>query len=133
VLSSTADYALRAILFLAGDPRGGTRRADDIADAIAAPRNYLAKTLNALAKAGIVSSARGPQGGFALACDPAGLTIARVVDSFGEPRPQPRCMLGTAPCDPAHPCTAHERWTAITRERRDAFTTTTIADLLTSV
>jgi hypothetical protein len=42
-------------------------------------------------------------------------------------------MLGTAPCDPAHPCTAHERWTAITRERRDPLITTTIADLLTTV
>ena len=132
MLSSTSDYALRAVLFLARDPAGRTRRADEIAEATAAPRNYLAKTLNALAKAGIVSSARGPLGGFTLACDPAALTIAHVVDCFDEPRPQRRCMLGTAPCDPAHPCTAHERWTAIKRERRDALVTTTIADLLTS-
>jgi Rrf2 family transcriptional regulator, iron-sulfur cluster assembly transcription factor len=131
VLSSTSDYALRAVLFLARDPAGRARRADEIAEATAAPRNYLAKTLNALAKAGIVSSARGPQGGFVLACDPTALTVARVVDCFDEPRPQRRCMLGTAPCDPAHPCTAHERWSTITRERREALVTTTIADLLT--
>lgn len=131
MLSSTSDYALRAILFLARDPAGRARRADEIADATAAPRNYLGKTLNALAKAGIVASARGPQGGFVLACDPGALTIARVVDCFDEPRPQSRCMLGTKPCDPAHPCTAHERWSTIARERREALVTTTIADLLT--
>ena len=133
MLSSTSDYALRAVLFLARDGEGRSRRADEIAEATAAPRNYLAKTLNALAKAGIVSSARGPQGGFTLACDPATLTIARVVDCFDEPRPQSRCMLGTAPCDPAHPCAAHGRWTAVKHERRQPLATTTIADLLTSV
>ena len=132
MLSSTSDYALRAVLFLARDREGRSRRADEIADATAAPRNYLAKTLNALAKAGIVASARGPQGGFVLACDPAALTVARVVDCFDEPRPQRRCMLGTAPCDPARPCSAHNRWTAMTHERRNAFVTTTIADLLTA-
>jgi Rrf2 family transcriptional regulator, iron-sulfur cluster assembly transcription factor len=132
VLSSTSDYAIRALLFLARDPVGRVRRADEIADATGAPRNYLAKTLNALAKAGIVSSARGPQGGFVLACDPAALSLARVVDCFDEPRPQRRCLLGTAPCDPAHPCSAHDRWTAITRERRDPLLSTTIADLLAS-
>jgi Rrf2 family transcriptional regulator, iron-sulfur cluster assembly transcription factor len=130
VLSSTSDYALRAVLFLARGKGGRALRADEIADATAAPRNYLAKTLNALAKAGIVTSARGPQGGFSLACDPASLTLARVIDCFDEPRPHRRCLLGTGPCDPAHPCAAHSRWTAITDARRTPLANTTIADLL---
>lgn len=130
MLSSTSDYALRAVLFLARQQGKGVRRADEIADATAAPRNYMAKTLNVLVKAGIVTSARGPLGGFALASEPDTLTIARVIDCFDEPRPHVRCLLGTDACDPTHPCTAHQRWTAITSARREPLATTTIADLL---
>ena len=130
MLSTTSDYALRAILVLARHHGRHPLRADEIADATAAPRNYLAKTLNALAKAGLVTSARGPTGGFALAVAPEDLTLARVIDCFHEPRPQTRCLLGTAPCDPARACAAHHRWTAIRQAQRAPLATTTVADLL---
>lgn len=130
MLSATADHAVRAVLALAS--RGGRRplRADEIADATGAPHNYLGKTLNALAKSGIVTSARGPAGGFTLAVAPESLTLARIVDLFDAPRPHSRCLLGNAPCDPNHPCAAHECWSAVMRARREPLTTTTIADLL---
>ncbi|HKH90852.1 MAG TPA: Rrf2 family transcriptional regulator [Gemmatimonadaceae bacterium] len=130
MLSSTSDYALRATLLLARHRGGRALRADEIAEATGAPRNYMAKTLNALAKAGIVTSARGPLGGFALACAPDDLTIARVIDCFDEARPQRRCLLGNAPCDARHPCTAHGRWTAIKDARRAFYADTTVADLI---
>ena len=132
MLSATADHAVRALLFLARATgrTGRPMRADEIAAATGAPQNYLAKTLNALAKAGIVTSARGPAGGFALAVAPESLTLARVVDLFETTRPQSRCMLGAAPCDPRHPCAAHECWTAVMRARREPLATTTFADLL---
>jgi Rrf2 family protein len=130
MLSSTADYALRAILVLARRANGRALRADEIADTTGSPRNYMAKTLNALSKAGLVTSARGPRGGFTLACNPRELTVACIIDQFDEPRPQRRCLLGTGPCNPEHPCTAHERWTAVTAARRTPLTNTTVADLL---
>jgi Rrf2 family iron-sulfur cluster assembly transcriptional regulator len=130
MLSSTSDYALRAILVLAQATDGRPLRADQIARATASPPNYLAKTLNALAKAGIVTSARGPLGGFALAIAPRELSLARIVDCFDEPRRQTRCMLGTVPCDPRRPCSTHHRWTAVTAARRAALADTTVADLL---
>jgi Rrf2 family iron-sulfur cluster assembly transcriptional regulator len=130
MLSSTSDYALRATLLLARHQGGRPLRADEIAEATGAPRNYMAKTLNALAKAGIVTSARGPLGGFALACPPHDLTIARVIDCFDEARPQRPCLLGNGPCDVSRPCTAHGRWTAIKDARRALFSDTTVADLI---
>lgn len=130
MLSSTSDYALRAILVLAREYEGHPVPADEIARATGAPRNYLAKTLNALAKAGIVTSARGPQGGFALAIAPDVLTISQVIDCFDEPRAHLRCLLGAVPCDALNPCKAHQRWAAITAARRAPLVTTSIADLL---
>ncbi len=130
MLSSTADYALRAVLVLAGENWRRPLRADEIADATGAPRNYMAKTLNALVKAGLLTSARGPLGGFSLAVTPESLTLARIIDCFGEPRRHSRCLLGNKPCDSNKPCTAHEMWLQITATRREPLATTTIADLI---
>jgi len=130
MLSLTADYALRAVLVLAREPRGTAVRAEMIAAAIGAPRNYLAKTMNVLAKAGVVTSTRGPLGGFMLAVDPTALTVARIAEVFDEPRPTANCLLGRTPCDAARPCAAHARWAATMRVVRDAFSTTSVADLL---
>lgn len=130
MLSVTADHALRAILALAGEPGRAPVRANVIADAIGAPRNYLAKTLNLLAKAGVIASGRGPTGGFALAVAPESITVADIADLFDTPRPTTRCLLGNAQCDQRHPCAAHDRWTALANTHRDALATTTIADLL---
>jgi Rrf2 family transcriptional regulator, iron-sulfur cluster assembly transcription factor len=129
MLSATADYALRATLVLARTP-GRPLRADEIAAATGAPRNYMAKTLNALARAGILTSARGPLGGFALAAPAAELTVARVIAPFEDARPAACCLLGARPCDPARPCTAHERWSSIVRASRDALAETSLASLL---
>lgn len=130
MLSSTSDYALRAILTLAQADTGRPMRADEIARATGSPANYLAKTLNALAKAGIVTSARGPRGGFTLALAADELTLARIVDCFDDPRPATQCLLGARACDARHACRAHERWTAVQQSRRAALADTTVADLL---
>ena len=47
MISATSEYALRAALVLARQYGERSMRADEIADAIGAPRNYLAKILNA--------------------------------------------------------------------------------------
>ena len=130
MLSTTADYALRALLFLGRRYGEGPVRADEIADAIGAPQNYLSKTLNALAKAGLVTSNRGPSGGFALTGSPDTISLAQVIDCFDEPRPQTRCLLGNRPCNRDKPCAAHARWTAIRNQYRGTFTSTSLADLL---
>lgn len=130
MLSATSDHAIRAILVLARLRGDRPIRADEVADAIGAPRNYLAKTLNTLAKRGIVTSTRGPLGGFHLATPPAELTLARIVDCFDEPRPQSKCLLGSSPCDPKNPCAAHACWAEITLARRAPLDRTTVADLL---
>lgn len=130
MISYTSDYALRAILVLAGDTRQRPLRADELAEATGAPRNYLGKTLNALVKAGVLRSARGPAGGFSLAIPAENLTIARVIDCFVEPKPHARCLLGNRPCDEVNPCSAHQLWTAINEKRRDPLATTTVAELL---
>lgn len=130
MLSYTSDYALRAVLVLAGDTQQRPLRAGEIAFATGAPRNYMGKTLNSLVKAGVLRSARGPHGGFSLAIPADTLTIARVIDCFVEPRTHTQCLLGNRPCDKSKPCAAHRIWTSINTQRREPLATTTVAELL---
>lgn len=130
MVSLTADYALRAILLLANQEHSRAISADEIAIATGAPRNYMAKVLNVVAKAGLVTSMRGPSGGFSLALPAAGITLGRIIDLFDTVPLNPRCMLGSRPCDLTRPCRAHDAWTAVTSARRSPFLNTTIADLL---
>lgn len=130
MLSTTADHALRAVLYLAGQPAGRVTSADDVAEAIGAPRNYLSKTLNVLTKAGVTASVPGRRGGFFLAVAPNRLTLDRLVGLFDATKASPRCLLGNRRCSPDQPCAAHHRWTAIDRAREAALESTTIADLL---
>lgn len=134
MLSTTADHALRAVLHLSRVPAGTLVSAEEIAQATGSPRRYLAKTLNALVRAGVVASARGPLGGFALAVPASLLTVARVIEPFNEPqddRRQPlRCMLGSQPCSSTHPCEVHARWMALLEARRQPLEKSTIAWLM---
>ena len=132
MLSQTAEYAVRATLFLAR--RGPDRPvpAEAIAQALGAPANYMSKTLHLLAKAGIVRGTRGPAGGFRLAHPPETLSVARIVATFDAPRQNPICMLGDRPCNSRDPCAAHARWSAMTGAMRAPLLETTLADLLVS-
>jgi Rrf2 family protein len=130
MLSRTADYAVRAVVLLARHHGERLVNADEIASAVGAPRNYMAKTLNALARRGVLTSMRGPGGGFALAISPDTLSVATVIDVFADTRPVvSRCLLEDRPCNLDAPCSAHRRWMTITRIARDPLVATTIGDL----
>ncbi len=127
----TADYALRALLLLAHkEYHGRYLRADEIAHAIGAPRNYTSKVLNEVAKAGLIKSSRGPTGGFQLAKAAHTISVGSVVDVFVAPTVNSRCLNGNGPCNPNRPCAAHHRWTSVIRAQRAPLDTTTIADLV---
>jgi Rrf2 family protein len=130
VVTQTSEHAIRALLFLAQRPEGEAVSAERIAQALGAPANYLSKTLNALAKQGLVGSTRGPAGGFRLRVPPAQLTLAEVVATFDDVRPRPMCLLGDRPCDARHPCRAHAAWDRVNAAMRHPLHATTLADLL---
>lgn len=80
MISQTAEYALRAIVFLAAHPEQA-QTAEDIAAGTRVPVGYLAKIMRHLARAGLVSSQRGLHGGFALKRRSADYTVYDVVQA----------------------------------------------------
>jgi Rrf2 family transcriptional regulator, iron-sulfur cluster assembly transcription factor len=131
MLSQTSEHAIRAMLFLAQQPRGEPVPADRVAEALGAPANYLGKTLNTLARRGFLASARGPSGGFRLAVEPREIVLADVVSAVSDgPRPMAVCLLGNRPCRAERPCAAHARWSAVQESLWAPLSNTTVADLL---
>lgn len=128
-LPQTAVYALRAVHRIAAEPEGAPVRVADIASSLRVPRNYLSKTLHALAREGILHSTRGPGGGFQLIKSPEALTLAEVVQPF-LPLEGRACILGRGTCNDRTPCAAHLPWKPVKAEIADFFGLTTIASLI---
>lgn len=78
MISHTAEYALRAMVHLCAWPHI-PRTAKQIAQATDVSQGYLSKVLQLLHRAALVSSQRGPHGGFCLNRPPDQITIFDVV------------------------------------------------------
>jgi Rrf2 family protein len=129
MLSQTAEYALRAVLYIAADSRGQPVRVAEMAAELAIPQNYLSKILHLLARNGALTSVRGKHGGFRLAVAPERLTLYRVVGLFDRVDDRRRCLLGRPQCSDRTACAAHTRWKDVAERLVTFFRETTVADL----
>ena len=93
MISQTAEYALRAIVYLAAQP-GEARTVQQIAEATRVPAGYLSKVMQGLSRAGLVHSQRGLHGGFTLNALPDRLTVYDVVQAVDPIRRITSCPLG---------------------------------------
>lgn len=128
VISQTAEYALRAISFLAErSPNPATTK--EIARGTRVPPAYLSKVLQALGRAGIVQTQRGVGGGVSL-CRPLDeLTMLEVVNAVDPILRIKKCPLGLA----AHGvrlCPMHSRLDAAMAAIETALRASTLAEVL---
>lgn len=108
MFSQTAEYALRAVVWLAQHHQTGPIGNRTIADVTQIPTSYLSKILHDLAKADILSSRRGVGGGFQLVCSPDELTILDVVNAVDPLKRITGCPLDLkSHCDQL--CPVHAR------------------------
>lgn len=131
MLSQTAEYALRTILFIAQrNKQEGPVQTEAIAEALDIPRNYLSKILHRLAQQGVLQSTRGRGGGFLLSRPPEEMPIIEVVGLFDQISPGRKCLLGRPVCSDAHACDAHAAWKDMSERVATFFRETTVGDLL---
>ena len=133
MISQTAEYALRAVLYLARHQNGDPVSVETIADDLSMPRNYLSKTLHLLAKRGILTSARGPRGGFELAIPSERLSLSEIIQPFDDLEGRGQCLLGRPECNDQTPCAAHHRWKSLARLVSAFFRETTVHDLIAEI
>lgn len=96
-MSEAAALALHAAALLASSPRRPLA-ARKIARALDASQAHLSKVLQRLAKAGLVTSTRGPAGGFALDRPAGRITLLEVYEAIEGPLGAPDCLFGRAVC-----------------------------------
>ena len=129
-LSQTSRYALRAAAYLAElAPEDRPAPVSDIAGALDVPRNYLSKILHQLAKRGILTSTRGPSGGFRLSAAPEEIRLIEIVEPVEPGFTQRECLLGRPRCSDEAPCSAHEHWSELNDAVTRFLEETTLADL----
>jgi Rrf2 family nitric oxide-sensitive transcriptional repressor len=128
MISTSAEYSLRAVVCLAADD-GTPLTVHRIAAMSRVPAGYLAKVLQQLARAGFVTSQRGLNGGYVLAKAADAITLLDVIQVSDPSRRIATCPLGI-PEHGTELCPLHRRLddAAVTAER--ALSATTVAELL---
>lgn len=131
VLSQTAEYALRAVLYMAEHGDDEPYPVTALAEALRIPQNYLSKTMHILARQGVLTSARGKRGGFRLARPAGEIPLLEVIRPFDQLEARRQCLLGRPTCSDATPCAAHARWKSLADTTTAFFRDTTLADIVT--
>lgn len=128
MLSQTVEYALRAVIYLAGrNPVSCST--DEIAAATSVPRAYLSKVLQSLSKQGLVNSQRGVGGGIKLAKSPDELVLLEVVNAVDPINRIYECPLGLT-AHGTNLCPLHRKLDDAMASMEAAFGSTTLSDIL---
>ncbi len=107
-LTKKADYALMAMKHLAEHATGTSRSAKDVADAFGIPPEALAKILQRLAKAGLLHSQHGINGGYALARPAHTISAFEVIQAIDGPLFITSCVTQRGECDQSDRCNIRE-------------------------
>lgn len=127
--SSACEYAIRALTHLARRPPGDRARLDEIAGGEDLPAPFLGKILKELVAEGMLTSARGPGGGYALAYPPGEITLMDVKGTIDGTEDLERCAVGLDPCSDETPCPLHDTFKPIREAIRGYLEDTTLEDL----
>jgi len=139
-LSDGVEWGVHACVLLAVLPADAALPAARLAEYHGVPSAYLAKHLQALARAEVLETVKGPRGGYRLSRPPAEITVLDVVEAIDGDEPAFRCteIRRRGPSAvPAReyrlPCGVHRVFTRADEAWRAELTATTIADLTVGV
>ncbi len=127
MLPKTAEYALRAVVWLGRAP-DRPQSAEEMARAILVPRRYLHKVLQDLGKSGLIKSQPGPGGGYAIHRPPREISILDVVRAVGAVQRIEQCPLGLS--SHTQLCPLHRELDRAFAAVEEAFARVTIAQIL---
>ena len=128
-LTSKGRYAVTAMLDLALHAGGGPVTLAGISDRQGISLSYLEQLFTRLRKRGLVTSTRGPGGGYSLGRAADQIDIAEVVTAVDERVDATRCG-GQANCQDGQRCLTHELWTELSEQIHTFLTGITLAQLM---
>ena len=131
MFSKTTEYALRAVIYIAQESSVNNKLGlNEIAKAIGSPPSFTAKILQRLTAGDkLVSSLRGPNGGFYLSEKSKTLPVRKILEAMNEDEVLDKCILGLAKCSETNPCPMHSKYKTIKEQLVQLFETKTIQHL----
>ncbi len=129
IYSRSAEYAIRAFVYLADVPEGKYAMVKNIAEECDIPTHFLAKILQQLARKGFLRSSKGPTGGFTLRRPADEINLLEIVDAIDGLEEYQRCLGGMAECNDDAPCGMHDSWKELRARILDYLEDTSIADV----
>ncbi len=124
--STTCSYAIRAMCRLTVIRPDGYVRVQEVCDGSDLPSYFVAKIFRDLVRAGLLTSAKGRGGGFALARRPHEIRLYDIVEAIDGTNQYTRCVVGLAKCDDKQPCPQHEYFKPVRQQILTYLTSTTL-------
>ncbi len=130
MITKSSKYAIRAVLYLAKnatiEKKIGSKL---IAKELEIPAPFLAKTLQELTRKKIVSSVKGPNGGFYLSEINEKKSLFDIIDCIDNKDKFEECYLGQSECNDKKPCVIHHLYAPFKKNLLDRFKSKTIIEI----
>ncbi len=135
MFSKATEYALRATIYIAQKSTEENKLGiKEISKAIDSPLSFTAKILQSLTRENkIISSARGPNGGFFITEKAKKLPVRSILEAMGEDQVLEKCVLGLKKCSETQPCPMHAKYKSIKKQLIKLFVTKTIQQLAADI
>lgn len=134
MISNACKYGIRATVFVASKHGKGIKlNIKEIAKEVDAPEAFTGKILQLLNKNNVLTSLKGPYGGFFMLdsqMDQPVINIVKAIDGMGVFQ---ECGLGLKQCSSKHPCPLHNEYKIARDALLNAFQNTTIQQLANQV
>ena len=128
-LTTKGRYAVTAMLDLALHKGQGLVNLSEISSRQAISLSYLEQLFSRLRKQGLVSSSRGPGGGYSLGHDAAQISVADVIRAVDETVDATRCH-GKKNCHGEDRCLTHDLWEELSQQITDFLSDISLASLV---
>ncbi len=136
MLSNSCRYAIRAVIYLTKQPmEHGKIGIKKISSDLDLPTPFLAKILQQLTKKKILSSSKGPHGGFSLLKDPRSINLLDIVKTIDGDEILTNCVMHNGACKSVTEikgsCPLHEDYEKVRDNLISLFSEKTVYDLVT--
>src|SRR5512138_2577892 len=137
MLSSSSKYGIRAVMYIASQPRNnGKIGIKKISEDLDLPTPFLAKILQLLARQKILSSSKGPHGGFSLQRSSKEITLLDIITAIDGNDIFDNCLIQNMPCNSVDAnklkCPIHDDYMKVRSNLMKLFSSKTIYTLVKS-
>lgn len=128
-LTTKGRFAVTAMIDLALRQHAGPVTLAGIAERQKISLSYLEQLFGKLRRNHLVSSVRGPGGGYCLAKPMPEISVADIIDAVDETLDATQCG-GRGDCHDDHPCMTHDLWMGLNRKMLEHLRSISLQDLV---